>query len=222
MGAAEDLILLTIIMLVFTFIVGLIPIKCNIKPFYMNLVAIAACGLLLGTAFIVILPEGIEMLLHGLSHQDEHDEHDEEVHEDHDDHDEEHHDEEHLEEEEHEEHEDAKLNGPMTGLATVAGIIFLMVIHSLGPNHSHGHGHDKRGEGKQYERAPKESLELVVGEGTDVRDAIEASQSLDIGGPTPDKKHTIAPSTLGLIIHAVFDGVALGIVTAGGEHAVIS
>lgn len=212
MGAAEDLIVLTVIMLVFTFVVGLIPIKCNIKPFYMNLVATAACGLLLGTAFIVILPGGIEILLHGLSHQDEHDDHENENHE----------------EDAHEEHENEAvkgpipLNGPMTGLATIAGIIFLMVIHSFGPNHSHGHGHHKTGKGKRYERAPKDSLELVVGEGTGIIDADGDGDSLDIGGPSPDKKHTIAPSTLGLLVHAVFDGVALGIVTAGGEHAEIS
>merc|ERR1719397_1074082 len=102
----------------------------RIGPFFMNLIATLACGLLLGTAFIVILPEGIEMLLHGLEthgdhgdeeeqHSDEHDE-EEEDHEDHD---------------EHEEHEEAELNGPMVGLAIIAGIIFMMLVHSFGPEH---------------------------------------------------------------------------------------
>jgi len=186
MGAAEDLLLLTFIMLVFTLAIGLIPMKSNIRPFYMNLFATAACGLLLGTAFMVILPEGIELILHGLGHHGEHDEHDTEDHdehdeEDHDEHDEEDHD--NLDEEKHEEYGKVELDGPMTGLATIAGIIFLMVIHSFGPDHSHGHGHHKSGKDKR--EVPQNNFQPVVADEINISDADEDSDSLNIVEASP-------------------------------------
>jgi len=194
--------------------------KCNIKPFYMNLFATAACGLLMGTAFIVILPAGIQILLHGLGNHDEHDKHDKEDHEDHDE-DHEDHDEDHGEDDEHEECKTEEFNGPMTGLTVIAGIIFLMFIHSFGSDHSHGHGHKSDNDNRDV-RSSKKNFEPVVAEEANIIDAQEDSESLEIGGPSQDKKHAIAPVTLGLLIHAMFDGAALGIVAAGGEHKGIS
>jgi len=92
-------------------------------------------------------------------------------------------------------------------------------MHSFGSDHSHGHGHHKSGKDKGG--VPLNDFQPVVADESNISDADEDSDSLKIGEPSP-KWHAIAPVTLGLLIHAMFDGVALGIVAAGGEHKGIS
>lgn len=227
MGATEDLVLLSFIMLVLTFVMGLIPIKLYVGPQVMNLIATLACGLLLGVAFIVILPEGIEMLLHGLEHGHDHEEeHHSDEHDEHED--EDHHSDEHDEHDDHDDHDDhdeheGELDGPMAGLAIIAGIILMMVAHSFGPGHSHGHGHGgKSDKGSSATSAPKNDIELVVTEGANVGTVENSEDSVIANEPSPDKGQILASVTLGLLVHATFDGVALGIITAGGEDAGIS
>merc|ERR1719233_312996 len=149
------------------------------------------------------------MLLHGLEHHD----HDEEHHSD--EHEEEDHSDDHEEEEEDhhddhdDEHEEDELNGPMVGLSIIAGIIFMMLIHSFGPGHSHGHGHG----GKNANSKPRTGTQIVevevVSIGETNEDAMETNESKEI---IPLKKQTVVPVTIGLLTHAIFDGVALGIV----------
>jgi len=219
MGAVEDLLILCLIMLVLTFVVGLIPIKLYVGPQVMNLIATLACGLLLGLAFIVILPEGIEMLLHGLSHDHHHEE--DHQHDEHEDHEHDEHDH-HHDHDEHDEHEE-ELDGPMVGLSIIAGIILMMLAHSFGPGHSHGHGHGgKSDKGSLETGAPKKNVELVATQRANTGTGKNIEDSAITGGPSPDKGQVLAPVTLGLLVHAMFDGVALGIITAGGEDAEFS
>jgi len=229
MGATEDLILLTFIMFVLTLAFGMLPIKCQLGSFYNNLIATFAAGLLLGTACIVILPEGLEMLLHGLESHDDHDDHEEEEehHEDEDHEEEEHHEEEHHEDE----HGEEELNGMLVGLAILAGIVFMLLVHRLGPKHSHGHGHaDGHATDQDQGEQPVsvDASDNPKGDKGEIRAMeIEAAGgneeiSIVLRGNSTEKKQTISAVTLGLLMHAMFDGVALGIVTAGEEDSKIT
>jgi len=214
MGATEDLLLLTFVMFILTFVIGLIPLKIPIKPYYMTLIATLAAGLLMGIAFMVILPEGIEMLTHGLEHDEEEEHHDEE--EDHESHDDDHEDESHDDHDEHEEHEDEEINGPLMGLAIIAGIIFMMIIHRFGPGHSHGHSHENsKKTGGRTTKDVESGVELVSAEGAG--DNIESESVV-----APKNQQKLPAVSLGLAIHAMFDGVALGIVTSAGEDPHLS
>jgi len=220
MGATEDLILLAFIMFVLTLVFGMLPIKCHFGSFYNNLIATFAAGLLLGTACIIILPEGLEMLLHGLESHTDHDDHQEE---------EEHGEDDYEEEEHHEdEHGEKELNGPLVGLTILAGIVFMLLVHRFGPKHSQGHGHaheqtTKRGGWQRVsvvipgrtnvDKKPMRAMGIQAAGGDNKKSSVAQRTN------TKEKKQIISAVTLGLLTHAMFDGVALGIVTAGGEDS---
>jgi len=206
MGTTFDLILLSVIMFVLTFILGLIPMKCNVKPNYMNYIATAGAGLLLGTAFIVILPEGLDLLMEGIE---------EEVVTDH-----------HVEE-----HAAKPFNGAILGLVIVTGIIFMLLVEHIGPTHTHGHTHQASPLADVLQQnAP--CLQLTEVEELRPRPG-NSVEELIISSPTNSKSNlhegTVSLSvkksgalTLGLVIHAAVDGIALGVVTAGGKNAKLS
>jgi len=227
MGATKDLLLLTFIMFILTLACGLIPLKCNVGNYYNNIIATLAAGLLLGTACIVILPEGIEMLIHGLGH--------------HDDHDDEHIEEESEEDEHGEQHSEEGFNGALAGFAILSGIIFMILVNRFGPRHSDAHGCGKScsngavgtssstvvknhlfmarsyvppGEKTGETGAARHLVEL-----TEVKESQGRERTKDVITPPPENKQKVAAVTLGLLIHAMFDGVALGIVTSGGDDA---
>jgi len=191
MGATEDLLLLVFIMFLLSIVFGSIPlVKCNVEPYYMNLIATFAAGLLMGTAFILIIPEGIELLLHPLGHEDESDE-DEAEEDDHD---------------EHDDHE-KELNGPMMGLAIIAGIVLMILVNRISPGYTHGHGH-----GNHTKTNSGVDVEMVVNP-----DKGE-NRSTVTDGPVLENHQKIPGVTIGLLMHSIFDGVSLGIVTAGDKE----
>jgi len=164
-------------------------------------------------------------------------------HENHEDHEEEHAGEDHEEEELHHEDQQAEkeLNGPLFGFAILAGIVFMSLVHRIGPKHTHGHGHAHRGASdknngdsgvdKSWEqnipdvafsaingdKRPVQAMEIEAAE----RD-YEGSSAIIVKSDAARKKTTIPAVTMGLLIHAIFDGVALGIVTAGGEDSKVT
>jgi len=176
----------------------------------MKLMATLAAGLLLGTAFIIILPEGIAMLLHGLQYHDDHKEgqkhkggHEDDVHE----------------EESHEDHEEEEVNGHLMGLSIIGGIIFMMLVNQFGPGHSHG---NENGESKpKSDLDASDGFELVPVGDSNIDAAREGQSTVNAGSPT-EKRQILSPVTLGFFIHACFDGIVLGIVTAGGEDIALS
>lgn len=184
MSAAGDLCLLTLVLFLLSFVVGLIPLKINVGSYYMNLIAVLAAGIVLGTAVIVVLPEGMEMLLHGF-HEDDHD--DEDDHED-----------------DHDEHEE-ELNGRFVGMTIIGGIILMMIANRLSPGHGHSHGC------VPTTKKTENGVELVVIEGT----AGNAGQSQTSEAQPKSSVLKISAITIGLLVHAIFDGVALGVVTFG-------
>jgi len=52
-----------------------------------------------------------------------------------------------------------------------------------------------------------------------VKESQEHERTIDVITPVPENKQKVAAVTLGLLIHAMFDGVALGIVTSGKKNA---
>jgi len=208
MSAAGDLSLLTLVLFILTFLVGLIPIKCNVRPFYMNIIAVLAAGLILGTAILIVLPGGIEILLHGL-----HDDHDEE--DDHDHEDEDHSDEEDHEDEGHDDHDEPEeeLDNRFMGIAIIGGIILMMIVNRLSPGHQHGHGLPDFSTTKKIDN----NVELVrVGKSEPEVVEEDLSETSEAQPKTILQK--ISAITIGLLVHAIFDGVALGVVTFGEDE----
>jgi len=209
MGAFLDLLLLAVIMFVLTFLVGLIPLKCVVKPGHMSHIATVGAGLLLGTAFIVIIPEGIELLMEGIEEEIEAEELNEAVH--------------HVE----------LFDGALLGLSIVSGIIFMLFVERIGPAHSHGHGHQRSPHTEQpipigsrahhltevEELRPRLGRDLVISdENKNMGSAVTASSS----PARSSKSKQSGTLTLGLVIHAAIDGIALGTVTAGGKNPTLS
>jgi len=209
MSAAGDLCLLTLVLFIISFLVGLIPIKCKVGPFYMNLIAVLAAGLILGTAIIIVLPEGFEMLLHGL-----HDDNDEEDDHEHDE-DESHDDEEDHEDEDHDDHEEhaEELDNRLMGLAIIGGIIFMMIANRLSPGHDHAHGLPDVSTNEKTEKG----VELVVVAKSEP-EVGEEGQSPNSEAQPKSIMQKISAITIGLLIHSIFDGVALGVVTFGEDE----
>lgn len=57
-----ELVVLTTIMFLTSFISGILPLKLSISTHYLRYLSLLAMGVLVGTAMLIILPEGIEML----------------------------------------------------------------------------------------------------------------------------------------------------------------
>jgi len=213
MDATENLLFLVFIMFLLSLIAGVIPLKCNAESYHMKLIATLAAGLLMGTALILIFPQAIGMLINGAGHYTELNK--EEQLEDHsqDDVEDEHH--------EHDDHEQKELDGPKMGLAIIAGVTLMMLVHRYGPGHTHGHGHGENTESDSTTK--KEEDAAVDAELVGLKDPEgEENESVITSGPATEKLRKIAAVTICLLVHAIFDGVALGIVTAGGENTALS
>jgi len=208
MGATLDLVVLAVIMFVLSFVLGLIPLKCNVRSNHMNYIATAGAGLLLGTAFIVILPEGIEMLMEGFEQK--------------------------LARGKHKVEQARPFDGAFLGLAIVLGIIFMLFVERIGVGHSHVHGHQQSPSVEQatscgIRLTEVEELRPRTGASVEHQGLSSSVSSSPCGrlnlysntGVSRNPQQAGA-LTLGLVIHAAIDGIALGTVTAGGGSAKLS
>ncbi|RCK67742.1 Zinc transporter ZIP9 [Candida viswanathii] len=57
-----ELVILTVVMFLTSFVAGMLPLKLTISPQYLKYLSLLAMGILVGTAMLIILPEGIEIL----------------------------------------------------------------------------------------------------------------------------------------------------------------
>nr|SVE75412.1 EOG090X0EEU [Daphnia dolichocephala] len=161
MSDANMLVFLSIVMLVGSFLAGSVPLMVNLSEERLNLVSILGAGLLVGTALVVIIPEGTQMLytqqLQEIKQKYEHAKGTDSVpHEDTD-------------------HHEEGLHS-VIGLALVLGFVFMLLIDQIGTSKS---------------RDPESGN-------------LRNSRSFQ--------------ATLGLVVHAAADGIALG-AAATTSHA---
>jgi len=199
-----DLVLLSVIMFVVTFVLGLIPLKCNVRSNHMIYIATAGAGLLLGTAFIVILPEGMEMLMEDFEQK--------------------------VVRAKVKEEQARPFDGAFLGLAIVLGIIFMLFVERIGSGHEHVHGYQPS---PNVEQATSSDIRLTEVEvlrprvGTSVEhqalgSSVSGRLNFYSNAGVSRNPQQAGAMTLGLVIHATIDGIALGTVTAGGGSAKLS
>nr|SVE74860.1 EOG090X0EEU [Daphnia carinata] len=161
MSDANMLVFLSIVMLVGSFLAGSVPLMVNLSEERLNLVSILGAGLLVGTALVVIIPEGTQMLysqqLEEIKQKYENIKGTANIpHEDND-------------------HQEEGLHS-VIGLALVLGFVFMLLIDQIGTAKS---------------RDPESG-------------SVRSSRSFQ--------------ATLGLVVHAAADGIALG-AAATTSHA---
>jgi len=143
MEGSSKLVVLSVVMLLGSYLAGSIPLFMALSEEKLQLVSVLGAGLLLGTALSVIIPEGMQTLNMAYQQNDHH----------------------HEEGEEHAENPVPHL----IGVSLVLGFIFMLVIDQVASSRSRG---DVEGGGK--------------------------------------KGNVSWTATLGLVVHAAADGVALG------------
>ncbi|XP_012288260.1 zinc transporter ZIP9 [Orussus abietinus] len=146
MGGSMFLWVLSLVMLVGSYLAGLLPVIMNLSEEKLQLVSVLGAGLLIGTALAVIIPEGIETLGNGEHSHHHHDYRDYDIYHDHD-----------L----HESDEEQSTSHSLIGTSLILGFVFMLLIEQCTY---------RRGGGKE--------------------------KSLT--------------ATLGLVVHAAVDGIALG------------
>lgn len=166
-------------------------------------------GLLLGTALAVIIPEGVHLYYHG-AHGESAGGH------------------EHGVEELNHSHEPshgAELSEEsLIGIALVAGFVFMLLVDNLRVCGGHGHSHagrgDRRGRYGQGEDEDTELLELSRSESERLEDLSRSGAQLD---HRPNSAMQLSKSrttvTLGLIVHSLVDGMAVGVAKASAAKS---
>ena len=165
------------------FFPGMIPLWCSLSPNRLKTVTVFGAGMLIGTALIVVVPEGIHLWYSAAAAAHSHDgeSHTTSLHgagsvagdhgHDHDD--------------------DEHGNHWQIGIALAAGFVFMIIVDRMGGGHGHGHG-GGAADRKEIEK-PEEVLPL--------------KDPMAVAAATDSKSMSV---TLGLLIHAAVDGVALG------------
>jgi len=147
MDGSMKLVVLSVVMLLGSYLAGSIPLFINMSEEKLQLVSVMGAGLLLGTALSVIIPEGMQTLNMAYSQHNEESHHSHEV------------------EHDHEENPVPHL----IGVSLVLGFLFMLIIDQV---------------------------------------ASSRSGSRDVEG---GKRGVVSwTATLGLVVHAAADGVALG------------
>ena len=177
------LVCLSAAMFVGGFFPGMIPLWCSLSPNRLKTVTVFGAGMLIGTALIVVVPEGIHLWYSAAAAAHSHDgeSHTASLHgagsvagdhgHDHDD--------------------DEHGNHWQIGIALAAGFVFMIIVDRMGGGHGHGHG-GGAADRKEIEK-PEEVLPL--------------KDPMAVAAATDSKSMSV---TLGLLIHAAVDGVALG------------
>jgi zinc transporter 9 len=170
-----------------SFLAGALPLSFTLSQTQLRLIASLGAGLLIGSCLIVILPEGIEALAAASQHSHEHAQPKGRA----------------LNtllgrEDEHHE-ETGELPSFSIGFALVIGFALMFLVDRL-PRHAT----------ERFQTAPTSrhvSLEDLAG--SSVSGEEEAEGFLGSLTPSPKQTRSLA-TTLGLVIHAAADGIAMG------------
>lgn len=98
---------------------GLLPLTCDLSPSRLKSVSVFGAGLLIGTALIVVVPEGVHMWYSMPAKEHEHSEGD--AH--------------------HGSHEGGHRQDWLLGLSLALGFVFMVFVDRIGGSHGHGHSH---------------------------------------------------------------------------------
>lgn len=254
------LIFLSLAMFFGAFIAGNLPLMMTMSQRQLHSVNALGCGLLLGTAFAVIIPEGIESLfseqhshIHSILESDNHkNEKDENHHHDHDDHDSDTDSDQHNDDDD-DDHAAESLKKSIVGVSLLSGFMLMLLVDNIkccGGMHLHQHqqlpsSEDTERVGSQSPRAMQNnSPRSPRSRFGDVKDnSIIVPDDLEImklaSEPPPQSRvaiarnhssfasarHKQATVTIGLVVHCLADGLALGsakAATAAASVAAIS
>eukprot|EP00730_Choanoeca_flexa_P018497 TRINITY_DN8996_c0_g2_i1.p1 TRINITY_DN8996_c0_g2~~TRINITY_DN8996_c0_g2_i1.p1 ORF type:complete len:324 (+),score=57.75 TRINITY_DN8996_c0_g2_i1:115-1086(+) len=181
-GNVVQLFAMSAAMFVGAFAAGYFPLLFSLSAERLRIITLLGAGLLIGTALVVIIPEGMHMWLAASSSSDP-DEHNEHGHHDGTEHSSEaEHDGGHAHDHGHEHHEHWQI-----GASMAAGFAFMLLIDKLSGGH-HGHAHG----GNNSKELPSTTT------------ATTTAHSSDNGSGST------ASAFIGLVIHAAVDGVAVG------------
>lgn len=153
MEGSTKLVVLSVVMLLGSYLAGSIPLFISMSEEKLQLVSVMGAGLLVGTALSVIIPEGMQTLNMAYQHNK-------------------------GEEEEGEHHEHDNPVPHLIGVSLVLGFIFMLVIDQV---------------------------------------AASRSSSRDPEGGSKRGSSVSWTATLGLVVHAAADGVALGAAATTGQ-----
>lgn len=117
------LVLLAIAMFAGAVLPGILPLSCNLSSSRLKTVSVFGAGLLIGTALIVVVPEGIHMW-YSLKTEEHGSDHAAEVH---------------VEGAGHS-HEHGGEKDWLIGLSLAVGFVFMVFVDRFGGSHGHSHG----------------------------------------------------------------------------------
>jgi len=181
MEGLSQLVLFSVVMLFGSYVAGSLPLFMPMSEEKLHLVSVMGAGLLLGVAFAVIVPEGMQTLIKAFQisakHRDKTD-HTETEGESHD-------------------HADP-LDGidRVIGVSLVLGFLFMLLVDQIATSHSH---------------SPLPS--------TDAESPRHPSPARSRSGGGRSSVSSVSwTTTLGLVVHAAADGIAMG--AAAATHQV--
>ncbi len=204
---------LSIAMLLGAFVAGVFPLYFGMNQRQVNVCNTLGCGLLLGTALAVIIPEGVHSLYED-HHYDDHDSQDEEE-------------------------KSMLTDESVMGVALVFGYLLMLYLDQCG-NHGHMHAHGG-GSGGDYDKISSSSHNSLAdlglqydsssshdggdddgkGKGSFEMQTLEESRPQNANAVSAKNTSISAKKrstlTIGLLIHAAADGIALGATKASSE-----
>ncbi|KAL2201437.1 Zinc/iron permease [Corynascus similis CBS 632.67] len=187
MASLIFLIVTSVVMAVASFLAGALPLSLSLAQSQLRLIASLGAGLLVGSCLIVILPEGIEALAAASEHS--HDSSESETRASRT----------MLRRADKPANHTGELPAFSIGFALVIGFALMFLVDRL-PRHAT----------ERFRTAPTSrhvSLEDLAG--SSVSGDGESEGFLDFVTPSPKQTRSLA-TTLGLVIHAAADGIAMG------------
>eukprot|EP00039_Didymoeca_costata_P008677 m.114942 g.114942 ORF g.114942 m.114942 type:complete len:326 (+) comp14184_c1_seq3:135-1112(+) len=189
------LIAFSVAMFLGSFGAGYSALCLSVNPTRVRYVSLLGAGILIGTALIIIIPEGIHLWIDFASKhaEEEHEEHEGHAHDSHTsgDHD----------------HGHEHGSNWQIGASLALGFAFMLLVEKLSAGYGHGHGSHAHGDSVSHAEKG-----LSTDSGHCTHDNTEK----------PSQEVTKSKSTtamLGLIVHAAIDGVALGGSVYGGPRS---
>jgi zinc transporter 9 len=174
-SGVSHVVWLSLFMFLGSFLPGYLPVAlaARASKSVIRWISLLGAGVLVGTALIVIIPEGVHELYSISMHQKDHDDQ----------------------------------RSRSIGLALASGFAFMLLVERLSGSSAHAHGHGHSPKHSAHEEELEEKV-VIIGDVENVRPRRES--------PGEPPKSSMATS-IGLLVHAAVDGIALGSAASSGE-----